>query len=261
MPIVKPTPTSAPVFYPETDYVIVKYFDLTKFVSLIQRQSLFFCRLDKLEDKFEGTTAKANFEDRVSWYKYLRDVKRFFTVPLSDDQIIEHVKKQYEVEKKMKSLNCVNCWNRSDEESVALWKIYSDFNKGIMIKSSISRLEKSFEQSQKEVLLSEVRYLDYENETMPDGNLMYPILHKQNAYSYEHEVRLIHVISRIGLTYDWESQEIEEGIYIKSNLDQLITEIIISPYAPKWFFKLVEELTQKYGLNSTIKKSKLSILK
>ena len=65
MPIIKPTKITAPVFYPKTDYAIVKYLDLTKYISLLQRQSLFFCRLDKLEDKFEGTTEKANFDYRV----------------------------------------------------------------------------------------------------------------------------------------------------------------------------------------------------
>ncbi len=67
MPIIKRTEFSQPLFYPERDYTVVKYVDLLKFVSILQRRSLFFCRLDKLEDQFEGTTAKANYQLRLQW--------------------------------------------------------------------------------------------------------------------------------------------------------------------------------------------------
>lgn len=260
MPIDKPTPYSYPVFYPETDYTIVKYLDLTKYISLLQRQSLFFCRLDKLEDHFEGITAKPNFEKRVEFYKSLRDQLNFFTVPFPDEKILEEVKKNYEFENKLKAINCVNCWNKKDDESAALWKIYSDFSKGIMIKSSISLLEKSLKDTDKEIKLSEIHYLDYDKEIMPDGNTMYPLIHKHSAYAYEDEVRLIHEVkSEAGFAYDWTKEEVQEGIYIKTDLNTLIDEIVIGPYSPKWFFKLVEDITNKYGLSKKISKSKLSI--
>ena len=258
MPIIKPTDHTPPVFYPQNDYAVVKYLDLTKYISLLQRQSLFFCRLDKLEDQFEGTTSKANFDSKVKFLKYLRD-SGFFTVPLPDDKIIDNVNKQYEVEKRFKSIFCVNCWNKYETESAALWKIYSDFNKGIMIKSSISRLEKSFELEETEIQLSEIHYLDYKKERMPDGNKNYPIIHKTKAYSYEDEVRLIYHLKQPYWDMDWTKEEVEEGIYIKTDLNELIEEIIIGPYSPKWFFKLIQDISNKYGLDKTIIKSILSI--
>lgn len=260
MAIIQPTNNTAPVFYPEGDYTVVKYLDLTKFISLLQRQSLFFCRVDKLEDKYEGTTSISNFDLRVKWKKYLRDDAKIFTVPLSDDDIIADVKKDYELQKQFKGINCVNCWNRGEIESAALWKIYSDFNKGIMIMSSISRLVKGLESTTEEIKLSEVHYLDYEKEPMPDGNTTYPFLHKQKSYSYEDEVRLIHEVDSVGWKHDWSKEEVEEGIFIKADLSIIINEIIVSPHAPNWFYKLVEDLVAKYGLNKTIKKSKLSIV-
>lgn len=42
-----------PTFLPKSNYKVLKYLDLTKIVSLLQQESLFFCRLDKLEDSFE----------------------------------------------------------------------------------------------------------------------------------------------------------------------------------------------------------------
>ena len=259
MAIIRPTTQTAPVFYPQSDYIIVKYLDLTRFISLIQRKTLFFCRLDKLEDKFEGTTAKLNFDLRIDNYHYLRDAG-FFQVIVSDEEIVKKVKEQYEFEKKKKAINCVNCWNKKNTESAALWKIYSDFSKGIMIKSSISRLIKAWENTKEEISLSEIKYIDYSHELMPDGNSMYPLIHKQIAYSYEEEVRLIYeIVPESGWDYDWTKEEVMEGLYIKANLSELIEEIILSPYSPKWFFKLVQDLSEKYELNKVISKSQLSI--
>ena len=72
MPIF-PENKSPRVFYPKSDYNIAKYLDLTKFISLIQRKSLFFCRLDMLEDKFEGLSPNITYEQWVEEYKYRRD--------------------------------------------------------------------------------------------------------------------------------------------------------------------------------------------
>lgn len=259
MPIIKPSRTSEPVFYPKTDYTIVKYIDLTKFISLLYNQSLFFCRLDKLEDQFEGTTAKANFDSRVKWNQQLRETG-FFTVPMTDETIIKDVTEEFESEKKLKAINCVNCWNKKNEESAALWKIYSDFSKGIMIESSISRLKKSLEKRDEEIQLSEIHYLNYNKKKMPDGNIMYPFIHKQIAYSYEDEVRLIYRIKTDNNgKHDWTKEEVFEGVYIKCDLDELIEEIVIGPYSPKWFFNLIQDISNKYGLKKAINKSDLSI--
>lgn len=259
MPIIKPSINSAPVFYPKADYTIVKYIDLTKFISLLYNQSLFFCRLDKLEDQFEGTTAKANFDVRVKYRQQLRETG-FFTVPMTDETIIKDVTEEFKSEKKLKAINCVNCWNKKNEESAALWKIYSDFSKGIMIKSSISRLKKSLEKEQEEIQLSEIHYLNYKKEIMPDGNIMYPFIHKQMAYSYEDEVRLLYEIkTENSCEHHWTKEEVLEGVYIKCDLNELIEEIVIGPYSQKWFFKLVQDISNKYGLKKTISKSDFSI--
>ena len=258
MPIIKPTEFCAPVFYPKTDYAIVKYLDITKFISLLYKQSLFFCRLDKLEDQFEGTTAKPNYDIRVKWYQR---TNHLMDEPLTDEGILKNVEEMYEFEKKLKAINCVNCWNKYSGESAALWKIYSDFSKGIMIKSSICKLEKALEKSDKEIRLSEIKYLDYNKESMPDGNSMYPIIHKQKAYYYEEEVRLIYqIMPEVGWEYDWAKEEVQEGFYIQAELNELIEEIIIGPYSPNWFLKLIEDISNKYGLTMPINKSQFSIV-
>ena len=256
MPIEKPTKHSAPVFYPRQDFKLVKYLDLTKFLSLLQKQSLFFCRLDKLEDHFEGTTGIGNYGVRYNFFKAGYPDKE-------DAQIRKEVEQFYEDEKKMKSYYLVNCWNKNDKESAALWKIYSDFQKGIMIKSSVNKLHQALENTKQDILLSEIKYIDHNSTTMMDGNVMYPIIHKHIAYHFEQEIRLINKVEyrqniETGYYFDWSKEETQTGRYLKTDLNNLIDEIIISPYAPNWFYEMVLDLTRKYGLEKVIKKSALS---
>jgi hypothetical protein len=73
MPILEFNQYSAPVIYPKENYKVYKYFDIIKFISLLQRKSLFFCRLDKLEDKFEGSSPKLNIEYRKKYYEQIHN--------------------------------------------------------------------------------------------------------------------------------------------------------------------------------------------
>jgi len=258
MAIIIPNKHTSPVFYPKENYQIVKYMDLTKFVSLLQRKSLFFCRLDKLEDHFEGTTAKSNWKRRYNFFatQHLRSSK---LKKLSEDEILKNVEEYFEGDRKMKALKTICCWNISDSESAALWKIYSDFNQGIMLVSKVTSVIEAFEGTIEQINLSEVKYINHSYDEMPDGNTMFPVIHKHNAYSYEKELRLIHTVDfGNGLIYDWSKEEIEQGKYLEVDLDKLIDEIVLSPYSPKWYIKLIENLCETYGLKTIIMPSELS---
>ena len=258
MPIEKPTDQTAPVFFPKENYKIVKYMDLAKFISLLHSKSLFFCRLDKLEDKFEGSSPKLNLEYNEYWYRQLYEQKHLKSSNI-DESVAKDVLVRKDMEEKFKSLNCICCWNKYNSESYALWKIYSEINKGIMITSNIKNLIKSFETTPENIQLSEVRYINHETDLIGRSNLNYPIIRKNIAYNYENELRLIHLVKvENGLAYDWDSEINSSGKQLNNNLEILIDEIIISPYSPKWFYDIVQDITIKYNLD---KKIKYSILK
>jgi len=184
----------------------------------------------------------------------------FFEIQFSDEELIEQAKYDLECEKNFKSLTCVNCWNKSNSESTTLWNLYSDINKGIMIKSTISKLIKSLELTKEEINLSEIKYLDYRRQLMSDNNIMFSFIHKQASYRIEDEVRLIYQIEpETGIEYDWAKDEVEKGLFIKTNLDKLIEEIIISPNAESEFFDLVQDTLKNNGLKKTINRSQLSL--
>jgi len=259
MPILSPDPPNAPVFYPKEEYNLSKYMDMTKFVSMLFKRSLFFCRVDKLEDKFEGTSHQTNFEARVREVKQMQNSGRLQTN--WDDAKIREDEKYMEIfEKQQRSLHCIDCWNISNGESAALWKIYSDFSKGIMIQSSVPKLIDAFQNTEEALGMSEVQYKLYKETVLPYGNSNYPFLYKQKAYNYENEIRLLYSLTEKAENwqYDWTKEDVEEGVYIKVDLEKLIDKIVLSPYSPKWFFELVTDASKRYGLNTTIEKSEFS---
>lgn len=253
MPIIR---DSLKLYYPD-NYFIARYLDLAKFISLLQNHSLFFCRLDNLEDQLEGTTAKPNQEFRKQYLQLNNELDESKN-KLDEEAINEHVMFLSELDNKMKSIFYVNCWNRSEFESAALWKIYSDLEKGIMLKSTIERLKDSLKKTSEIIRLSEIHYLNYDKELMPDGNIMYPIVHKHRAYTYENEVRLILEPQLEDFHLAKKPNVYKSGFHIKIDLDILIEEIIIGPTSPDWFIELVQKLVDKYNLKKVIKKSVLS---
>ena len=52
-----------PIFeLPPDDATLWRYMDFTKFVSLLEKQALFFSKPDRLGDPFEGSLPKKNLE-------------------------------------------------------------------------------------------------------------------------------------------------------------------------------------------------------
>ncbi|MEQ8417716.1 MAG: hypothetical protein RIB71_24745 [Imperialibacter sp.] len=257
MPIDRHSDTSPRFFEPEEHVELAKYIDITKFLSLLKDQQLFFCRLDKLEDRFEGTMPKISRNDFIDFYKHVRDVENFFDSPLTDEQVEKKVDNDLKLREKFKSLNCINCWNEFKGESYALWKIYSDLNQGIMIKSSFKRIIRGFEGSRENIYCSRVKYIDYEKDSIDIGNIMTPVVHKHKAYSYENEIRLIHQVSEVGWIHDWENEKFESGVKVSVNLQELFNEIIISPFSPDWFVELIKDILNRYSVRCNVVNSKL----
>lgn len=240
---------------------IWRYMDFTKFVSMLDRNALFFIRSDKLSDPFEGSFTKLNLEQR--------------TFNITDDQVqfIRKYDPEYSkrkghniissANKKFKQLIYLNSWHISEHESAAMWKSYLKSDEGIAIQSTLGRLNKSLKETKETIFVGKIKYIDYEKESIPEGNQYYPFLYKRKSFEHEKELRLFlktpsHVISGDeilvcpdeGLNKDveWfdENNNLRTGIYVSINLDILIESIYISPTAESWFHDLIKSIMIKY---------------
>ena len=104
-----------PVFNPPpSDAVLWRYMDFTKFVSLLEKQALFFARADRLGDPFEGSFSKVNKVLRPSF------VQRLYGEEKIPEGTLEHMADH--MERTRRSI-LINCWHQSTYESAKFYTI------------------------------------------------------------------------------------------------------------------------------------------
>jgi hypothetical protein len=210
-----------------------RYLDLAKFVSLLQTRAIHFPRGDQFEDPFEGS------------------------YPLSAINIFEGDSSGYSAEE-WKQFVAVSCWHHSDNESDAMWRLYTSHKQGIAIKTTLTKLKAAVEDH---AYLTPIKYIDFvkdrANACIPSDVFEY----KRKAYIHENEVRaIITKYPRMGIVSGVPSnsrpilgQEIPKaGIPIEVELSNLIDQVVVTPFCTSWFLDVVTGLCDKYGLPAGI---------
>ncbi len=102
-----------------------------------------------------------------------------------------------------------------------------------------------------------VKYIDYENDWLREGNTFYPFMHKRKSFEHEKEVRaVISDFATEGKNNRGNSNP-AFGKPTPIDLGSLIKCIHVSPTSPNWFVELVREVTTKYKLKARVVKSEL----
>lgn len=219
--------------------------DFTKFVSMLDKAALFFSRADKLDDPFEGSYSKANVKLRPEVYK--------------DKILPEALEDLSAFHRELIRLTAINCWHLSEHESAAMWKLYLKSNEGIAITSTFNQLKDCLKDENHNIHIGRVKYIDYEEDWLPEGNSLYPFVHKRKSFEHEQELRA--VIQEFSYKksgeINWSKSPFDDGIYIQVDLHVLIDKIYLAPTSPKWLLELVKSVTRKYGLDKEIVQSSL----
>ena len=238
-----------PVFDPpSSDAVLWRYMDFTKFVSLLDKQALFFARADKLGDPFEGSYSKVNEALRPSF------VQRVFGEKTIPEGTLENLADSM---KRTRRSILINCWHQSPYESAAMWRLYSREQDGIAIKTDFNSFKNSFICSQS-IYIGSVNYVDYKSYFIDESNDFSRYLHKRKSFEHEQEVR---VISSRFPNPDSDEVSLQlyhdliDGAYYEVDLSNLIQKVVVAPIAPNWFIKLVKSVTARYNFNFPVVKS------
>lgn len=232
---------------PPPDAQLWRYFDFTKFVSLLDRSALFFSRVDKLGDPFEGSLSKINLAmPPVIFRDFSREGQEHRLVVWRD----------------FSRYIAVNCWHWNEHESAAMWNIYARHGDGIAIKSSFSRLAESFTDAT-DIYIGQVNYVDYETTQIPEQNLLSAYLHKRKSFEHEREVRAL--IMDVPLSEDngvvtAAPEAWEFGQYCQVNLSTLVQEVVVSPASADWFVELAKSVSARYALEAPVGRSALAAL-
>jgi hypothetical protein len=215
----------------DSNTIVWKYLDLSKFLDLLLSQKLFMSRSDKFEDQYEGTFSEPTFEE----------IKKLSE---NNPEFLDYYKSKREKV-------VVSSWHINEYESFAMWQIFTQNSEGLAIQSTVDRLQKSLlNETNFKQYIGEVNYIDYKKEHIPFDDSFFPFLFKRKSFQYEREVRIISDLSEKNIT-------INDGIKIDVDINQLIEKIYIHPKSENWYKKLVIELVSKLGFDFEIEKSDL----
>jgi hypothetical protein len=232
---------------PENETVNVwRYMDFTKLISLVDSQSLFFPRCDKLGDPYEGSWPRINVDARAQIPAEI--------VPEARPGWVKMINDRPEISKRLRKCAAINSWHMNDHESAAMWRLYLRSKEGIAVKSNYRNLRDSICDDEK-FYLGAVKYIDYEKEWIDAGNIFSALIHKRKSFEHEREVRAV-VIRGDEMAVD-SRQSIQDGLKLKVNVEKLVEKIYVAPSAPNWFADLVRAVMKRYGHSFEVKQSNL----
>ncbi len=214
-----------------------KYMSLPKFLNLLNGK-LYFNRIDCFEDVFEGTFPQYNRLHRDEVYGGKCPITQ-----KSYDGIVNHAKKNI----------YVSCLHKNENETAFMWKLYAGED-GVAFVTSFKRLKEAFHDEKKSIYISNVQYIDYEKEFMPESNIFYLSIYKRKSFSHENEVRCIYM-------NDENKSDKPTGILMTVDLEKLIEKIYVSPYAPQYLKGDIENILRSKGLSAEVVYSPLYTIK
>jgi len=243
-------PTFSPPADPNTK--IWRYMDFSKLTDLLISSDLYFNRVDKFEDLFEGYLNTHTLE-------LLRQGFVANNYP-NPDEMVESIRNLNLIDRR---LTYVNCWHINPFESDAMWKTYIKANEGIAIQSTYQKLVASFDPNDSRILyVGSIKYCDFSNTQMPPGNMLWPFVHKRMSFAHENELRVLHkesIPSGMGTDMFNYDNNISSTSF-KTDLNVLIDTIYISPYAQRWLHQLVHKLCVSLNFTFAIKMSEINDL-
>jgi hypothetical protein len=215
----------------DSNTIVWKYLDLSKFVDLLLNRKLFMSRSDKFEDQYEGTFSEPTFEE-------IRKLS------IDNPDFLDYYKTR-------RKNVVISSWHINEFESFAMWQIFTQKSEGLAIQSTLGRLQKALiPETTFKQHIGEVNYIDYKKEYIPFDNAFFPFLFKRKSFQYEREIRIISDISQHNLMID-------NGLKIEIDLNQLIEKIYIHPKSENWYKNLVIELVKRLDFDFEIEKSDL----
>jgi len=223
---------------------IWRFIDFTKFVDLLDKQALFFCRADKFADPYEGSYPAKFFlrEKQVAErYTEIQDYPPIHCVPEQRRRLREYV--------------AINCWHMNEHESAAMWSLYLKSEDGVAIRTSRKGLNKALSgacatlisDNLKLLWATPVRYVDFEDDDPNLGEIGAFTL-KRKSFEHERELRAI-IWRNVERRIEGLEPIPSNGLLVPIDLDTLVECVYVSPTAKPWFADLVRSVIGTYGFN------------
>lgn len=228
-----------------------RYMSYSKFQSLIETSSLYFCRLDKFEDQLECTQPDGSLKFAIAtenpWQMHERQYM---------DAVLYM----------LRNLTYVNCWHINDNENSFMWENYAmcHGNEGVAIQTDLNAVKAAVEKVERKISDMRISYVNFKTHYVEYfmQNPFEFIALKDVKYEPENELRLVTVENEypdidVDDFYSVYSKQYSNhsGELIAVDLNQLIKRIYLAPNSTDRFAQLVKDLIKSKDLDIEIIKS------
>lgn len=239
---------------PNDDDKLWRYLDLSKYISMISTNALYFSVASAFEDKFEGARGVA--QQMEEWDKQQKEyyeikIKEFrdrgaeFDRDKQNEQIAsETVNRRHFLDKAARNHTFLSCWHIDNHESDGMWRAYcNDLSSAVAVQTTYKRLYTSLDDKYEMIEIGNVKYKE-NMDTLVQEN---PFWVKTPPYRYESEARAIfNEPIPVKIQKGEQEDTVKPGINVPINLDILIEKVYVSPYAQPWFYDVVKSVSEKY---------------
>lgn len=251
---------------------IWRYYNTSKFLSLIETSSLYLSRIDQFDDPFEGYAPVQNLRKEVNSQRQLKEnLDELYSQTDSreypeDRTAGEKVSQVYE---HIRSNTLASCWCVSKSDSLVMWNSYIPNGDGVAISTTFENLKSAIRDGADfDYYAGEVTYYDYFEDFLSTNNYFNYVMSKPSQYVFENELRLLMWWPEHGDTNPdtgpngvlIDRDPAPEGKSFEVDVSQLIDEIYLSPFSPPWqSVNVWENLLSDAGINARVRTSDLEM--
>jgi hypothetical protein len=231
---------------PADELVIWRYMDLPKLLLLLEQRGLYFALLSEFEDKWEAVLGRELTAGIASHFSS------------ASGQVIDLYQEYF-------NHTAVNCWYCGEDESIAMWRLYTNSEYGVAIRSNVGDLKRALSASEQDVYLGLVEYRDH---TAPPSQVLTAsqitpykaVLQKRICYKHECEMRAITEFlprfpERPAPGEVFVAPYPQRGRPVTVDLLTLIHAITTGPDFPGWAMELLQSALSRAGLNPPLNES------
>lgn len=230
--------------------ILWRYMNHTKFLDVLQERALYFANARRLTDQYEVSIPKSTID------KHRRDLERS---GLSSAEVHHRLQRFLWSRNPDKQLTLLSCWTTRRSESYAFWKIYvGKDTPGVAVRTTVARLKRALsfgaDPNPEECLMGRVRYRAF----LPDSELTryHMICTKKPFYDFENELRvfILHYSEAGARSAPY---DVNQGRHVQVALDQLITRVVISPFADPGYRLQVVTLLREAKVKAEVATSEI----
>ena len=220
-----------------------RYMSLSKFMHMIQNQTIWFSCINTLlkDDPYEGSLPFSYMEHHDAE----AIAKREKNLRIEQGSTQKSLRSMEESFKNNRGETFVSCWHSGVTDNDAMWRLYGAENDGsVCVQTTVARASRNLPEW---VSIGRVTYTSYDEPWDVPLNAYTPFFRKRLCFEHEKEVRFL-VNKKLDIqTQDFKGSE--HGMPLVVNLNDFLLRVYVSPTSPEWFEGVVGNAIYQAGLS------------